>query len=667
MLKHIPPISSAAPGVRGAAPARATIRSLGDWIVRHREWLWIGLLLLIAALVHGYNMFGYPYYESDEGTYVSQAWAVVTLGRLAPYTYWYDHAPGGWVQIAAWTTLTGGFHTFGSPVNSGRVLMLLMQIGAAFMVYRIARNVAGGVVAPSLAALIFGLSAYGAFYHRRVLLDNITTFWMLLSIVLLTERTVPLTRVWLSGLALGISILSKELTIFLVPVLAHLVWYRVRGPQRWLAACGLAAIVGSICSTYILMAVLKGELFPTGTWLGGANDHVSLLGTLAYQSSRSRDGGLLDLNSGFWGAIRHWVPEEPLLLIGGSAGMLISILLLKWQRLMGVLGLATLSLWVFVGRGGVTLPFYLIPLLPLLAINLGLTVGLLAAGVRALLCRLRRAGALIAAAVEVGAVAAILTLMLPGYHNPHLEFRSDPLVLWRSSQASVNKAATDWIIQNIPRGSQMIIDQSMWLDLHDIPGQSQGFDRAHYYWKVLGDKAIRDGVFRDDWRTADYIITTNQMIGDMSSFNDPLLNDVLRHSTLVATSDTGGWPVEVRQVQKPYQEAPEAVLAKTWASYKAHFVERGRVVDHSSDARTTSEGQGYALLRAVYADDRAAFDEVWNWTKTNLQQPSGLLAWHYGKRPDGSSGVLDAGAATDGDQDAALALLFANKRWGDAR
>src|SRR6266545_2672094 len=107
MLKHIPPISSAAPGVRGAAPARATIRSLGDWIVRHREWLWIGLLLLIAALVHGYNMFGYPYYESDEGTYVSQAWAVVTLGRLAPYTYWYDHAPGGWVQIAAWTTLTG--------------------------------------------------------------------------------------------------------------------------------------------------------------------------------------------------------------------------------------------------------------------------------------------------------------------------------------------------------------------------------------------------------------------------------------------------------------------------------------------------------------------------------------------------------------------------------
>jgi endo-1,4-beta-D-glucanase Y len=667
MLKRMLSITGVAGGARRRDPALPAPRSIGSWLARHREALWIALIVLIAGLVHGYNMFGFPYYESDEGTYMSQAWAIIRLGALAPYTYWYDHAPGGWLQIAAWTMLTGGFRSFGAPINSGRVLMLLMQIASVFMVYRIARNVSGGLVAPTIAALTFALSAYGTYYHRRVVLDNITTCWMLLSIVLLTEPDLSLKRVWLSGLALGISILSKELTIFLVPVLAYLVWYRVRGPQRWFAVVGWVAIVGALFSTYLLLAMLKGELFPSGTWLGGTNAHVSLLDSLVYQTGRDRDGGLLDLNSGFWIAVRNWMPEEPLLLFGGAAGMLISVLVIKWRRLVGVLGLVTISLWVFLGRGGITLPFYLVPLLPLLALNLGLAVGLITTGMRSLLRRFHPVGTLIGAALQLGAVAAILACTLLGYSNPHLEFRSDPFVLWRSSQASVNTIATNWIIQNIPPGSRIIIDQAMWLDLHDIPGQARGFDRAHYYWKVQGDPAIRNGVFQGDWQTADYIVTTNQMLGDIHRLDDPLLNEVLRHSTLVTAFDTGGWPVEVRMIHKPYLPTPDTVLAKTWASYRAHFIEDGRVIDRSSDGRTTSEGQAYALLRAVYVDDRQTFDAVWDWSTTNLQQPSGLLAWHWGTRADGTTGVIDTGTASDADQDAALALLFARKRWGDQR
>jgi hypothetical protein len=37
------------------------------------ETLLIIAILLIVGLVHGINMFHYPYYESDEGTYMSQA------------------------------------------------------------------------------------------------------------------------------------------------------------------------------------------------------------------------------------------------------------------------------------------------------------------------------------------------------------------------------------------------------------------------------------------------------------------------------------------------------------------------------------------------------------------------------------------------------------------
>jgi endoglucanase len=54
---------------------------------------------------------------------------------------------------------------------------------------------------------------------------------------------------------------------------------------------------------------------------------------------------------------------------------------------------------------------------------------------------------------------------------------------------------------------------------------------------------------------------------------------------------------------------------------------------------------------------------VWNWTQDNLQREDGLLAWHWGQRSDGTQGIVDGGAATDADQDTALALLLAAKRW----
>jgi len=50
---------------------------------------------------------------------------------------------------------------------------------------------------------------------------------MLLSIFVLLAPRLTLSKVWVSAAALAVSILSKELTIFLVPAMAYLVWYRV--------------------------------------------------------------------------------------------------------------------------------------------------------------------------------------------------------------------------------------------------------------------------------------------------------------------------------------------------------------------------------------------------------------------------------------------------------
>ncbi len=207
---------------------------------------------------------------------------MVAEGRLAPYTYWYDHAPAGWLQIGLWSVLTGGFFSFGSSVESGRVLMLVYQGLSAYLVYRIARAISGSWAIAALAVAIFGLSALGIYLHRRVLLDNITTFWMLLSVAIVVGPRPTLARVWASAAALGIAILSKEVAVFVVPAMAFLIWVRAHASQRWLALIGWLAIVGSMVSFYVLMAALKGELFPTGTLLGGQQPHVSLLGTLQY-------------------------------------------------------------------------------------------------------------------------------------------------------------------------------------------------------------------------------------------------------------------------------------------------------------------------------------------------------------------------------------------------
>jgi endoglucanase len=79
---------------------------------------------------------------------------------------------------------------------------------------------------------------------------------------------------------------------------------------------------------------------------------------------------------------------------------------------------------------------------------------------------------------------------------------------------------------------------------------------------------------------------------------------------------------------------------------------------------TTSEGQSYALLRAAFMDDQDTFAKAWSWTKQNLQRSDGqLFAWKWGKKCDGTLGVLSELTASDADEDIALALIVAGSRW----
>lgn len=74
---------------------------------------------------------------------------------------------------------------------------------------------------------------------------------------------------------------------------------------------------------------------------------------------------------------------------------------------------------------------------------------------------------------------------------------------------------------------------------------------------------------------------------------------------------------------------------------------------------TVSEGIGYGMLLAVYMDDAEVFDGLWKYVKLHFNG-NGLMDWEI--HPDGH--VIGSGAATDGDEDMAWALIMAARKWG---
>jgi len=78
---------------------------------------------------------------------------------------------------------------------------------------------------------------------------------------------------------------------------------------------------------------------------------------------------------------------------------------------------------------------------------------------------------------------------------------------------------------------------------------------------------------------------------------------------------------------------------------------------------TVSEGIGYGMLLAVYMGDQEVFDNLWLYEQSHLDA-NGLMNWEIG--PDNKTTSGGSGAATDGDEDMAFALVMAARQWGSS-
>jgi len=512
----------------------------------------LAFALLSGLITHGYHLFEYPLYSTDEGIYVERAWSVIREARLAPQTYVYDHAPAGWLVLAAWEfVLPRHFEMFGNPVNSGRVLMLLLHLASVFFLFEITRTFSGNLRAPLIATFFFNFSPLAIYYQREVLLDNVMVFWMLLSIYLLLRHVEELFAGLWSGVAFGISVVSKENAIFFAPTIFYLVGRQVKndsnrqfGQMFWLFGAGTAIF------SYFLFATLKGELLPPRMSFNLKHmpaGHTSLLYEIWYQIHRNQ--GALFVRGGY--LYTMWQPKDGVLLVVGTVAMAASLYLgwheRKQDPALLVAGTLALEIAFYLARGSVILDFYVLPLIPLYALNIGLIAD------RALR-RIPAPTARVALPALSGFCGLLLFLPTTGYFVQHgFPGQPDHLAdVYNLPLTNLQSEEIAWIRQNIPPTDKIITDEDIWVQLHDVRPY---YPYAQSHWNAASDPQIRDGIFHSSWQNIDYIVASNLMKNAMKLNNAGgqegwILDALNNHSTVVWQLKRGDVYLAIYKIQK---------------------------------------------------------------------------------------------------------------------
>ena len=522
-------------------------------------------VLIVTFISHSYHMFFYPLYLGDEGIYMERAWAVLKGLGVTPYTYTYDHAPAGWFLLAAsLRLLPHGIVQWGMAVNSGRVMTLLLALASTFLLYRLARRLTGSDAAATVASLIFALSPLSLYYGRMVLLDNIMVFWLLLALELATAEGRGLFAMIGSGVSFGIAMLTKENAVFFLPVLAYTMYAASRRQAFYrFGIAGWLYIFLGVVSLYPLYALLKGELLP------GAG-HVSLWANgIVWQVGRTTPhGSIFNVGhsppGGFWYYYRTaWADKDPIILVAGTAATAFNLLVGLKRRDLRRPYLVAASLAIlyafYIVRGAVLLEFYIVPLLPFLALNVALAA-------HALVRPLPRVVA------PVTLVAAALAL---GVVFTQVEHRGRDAFAVQQTFLQVDQLA--YVRQRIPTSAILMSDDDLWVDLHDGDnGRYPVYPRDFPYTKVADDPAV-NGIntslttpINQNWRRIQYVVASNKMWGPLrttpSNAPQNLAQEAYRHAVVIWSEKLGGVQVQVCQVEPTLSPQGPPPLGQSWCS-----------------------------------------------------------------------------------------------------
>jgi hypothetical protein len=495
------------------------------------------LVVLLAAvgIVQATNLLHWPNTQFDEGTYVGNAWAV-GHGALAPYTYSYGHPPLTWIFIALWTWAKGIFGDGGFSIDTGRELMLVVTIISCSLLFTLARRLNMGRAVAAGAVLLFALSPLALFFHRAVLLDNVSIAWALAAFVL--ART-PRHRLWAyaaSGACFAVSVLCKETTLILLPALLFAAAQNVDRRTRRYCLTLFVSFLGLIALSYPLYAALKGELLP-------GHGHVSLVGyTIVQLFTREGTGSIFDPQSQAHGIVIAWLKLDPWLV--GAALILSPIALAR--RSTRAISLAFLIQVAMVLRPGYLPNMYVIGMLPFAALVIagaGETLWQKARGLGA-----RAVAWSMSVAVLCAAIALALIVVPRWAHGDK--------VATTTRLDGPERAAERWLVDNVSRRQRLIVGDEFWIYLiqHGFdhrPMRGGFFSRTVVvYWPLDYDPAVKRH-FPGGWRDFDYVVSTQAVRSTMRL--TPTTAQALRHSRVVARFGQGEGRIEVRAITKPHR------------------------------------------------------------------------------------------------------------------
>jgi len=534
-------VPSASDLVNGAArwPERppTTRRALAHgraWVRRH----WVSLLLLsvllsVVGIVHGVNLTRMPLPVDDEGTYMAQAWAVQVHHALTPYTYWYDHPPLGWIQLAGWTWVTHGFAGSTLAIDAGRRIMLVYALADAALLYLIARRLRLSRLWSSVAVLAFALSPLAVEYQRMVYLDNLAMPWLLGAFAL---ALTPRRRLWTfgaSGACFAIAVLSKETMLLFAPALVYQVWQRSHRSTRAFCVTATASVCALAAAMYPLLALLKGELVP-------GPGHVSLASAIAFQlGGRRGTGSPLDPSSQAHSLIAGWLHLDTWLLVAGALCIPVGLVVRRFRPV----ALAQVIALLDVVHGGYLPVPYVISLLPFGALLVA-AAGSTLQGLSGWPAdnRPRAAGK---AGLTLGAAGALLVFIVPSW-------AAGLRPLMTQDQVAPTAQAEAWVEHHVPRSDRLLTDDTVWVDLVD-----HGFDQplgVVWFYKLGYVNNLDPSVRRTlggGWRAFQYVVVTPSVRAALAGSGAAALPQVAHavdHSVPAATFGSGVDEIVIRRI-----------------------------------------------------------------------------------------------------------------------
>lgn len=497
-----------------ASPPRRTER-LRAAVRRHAHTLaYLAPLLLLTAVVTRLGMLGSPQRIDDEGTYTAQAYAVERLGELTHYTYWYDHPPLGWIQIAGWTWLTDAFDRYDVAVMAGREAMVFFHVVAAALLWLLARRLDLSRPASAVAVALFALSPLSVQFSRTVYLDNVAVPWLLAAMVLALSRRHQLIGFAGAAACFGVAVLSKETFLLALPFLVWMMWRNAGKDTRRYTLSVAAALLTLILGSYALFALVKGEVFP-------GQDRVSLWeGVLFQLVNRDASGSVLDAGTQSARAVSVWLTLDPVLLV---AAVVCGLGLLASRRLRPV-AVMFLALGAVVFKPGYLPVMYVIMLLPLAAL-------VVAAAADLVVRRGRRwsTALVVVAALAAGAVAVpVWATQLRG------QFLADLDRPMREAQA--------WVADNVAPSQRILVDDAVWVDL-----VRDGLPREDvvWYYKADTDSDV-SALAPNGWQDYDYVLVTQAL--RRSAGTAPTVDQALDNGQRAAVFGSGDTMVEVYRV-----------------------------------------------------------------------------------------------------------------------